>query len=241
MRAVAHRIDANGLRHFIRDSGDEDAPAAILLHGFPDSSAVWNDVTPLLVASGFRVIAPDMRGFGETDIPETLADYDIRSGAGADVIAILDHLKIERAHLVGHDFGAAVAWALPSPGFEPWHSSAVSVTVPADSGRRSRRTLAVHHVMSLPAPQVTRDSDGYPLTTISRTAVDLADGLELPQQLVLLDAAARQLCASFVSRPRRSDYANQRLADAAREQLGLAAAGHQRRFEPAIRLVEPAR
>jgi len=112
LRAVAHRIDANGLRHFIRDSGDEDAPAAILLHGFPDSSAVWNDVTPLLVASGFRVIAPDMRGFGETDIPETLADYDIRSGAGADVIAILDHLKIDRAHLVGHDFGAAVAWAL---------------------------------------------------------------------------------------------------------------------------------
>ena len=107
-----HRIVANGLTHFVRDSGDEHAPAAILLHGFPDSSAVWSKVTPLLVAGGFRVIAPDLRGFGETDIPARLADYDIQTGAAVDVVAILYHLKIERAHIVGHDFGAPVAWAL---------------------------------------------------------------------------------------------------------------------------------
>jgi pimeloyl-ACP methyl ester carboxylesterase len=112
MRHATHRIKANGLTHFVRDSGDDRAPAAILLHGFPDSSAVWNRVTPLLVAEGFRIIAPDLRGFGETDIPKTLADYDIRTGAAADVIAILDHLEVDRAHLVGHDFGAPVAWAL---------------------------------------------------------------------------------------------------------------------------------
>ncbi len=69
-------------------------------------------MTPLLVAAGFRVIAPDMRGFGETDIPEKLSGYDIQTGAAVDVVAILDHLKIARAHIVGHDFGAAVAWAL---------------------------------------------------------------------------------------------------------------------------------
>ncbi len=117
MRAVAHRIAANGLTHFVRDAspgngGDETAPAAILLHGFPDSSAVWNDLTPLLTDASFRVIAPDLRGFGETDIPKSLGDYDIRTGAAIDVIAILDHLKIGRAHLVGHDFGAPVAWML---------------------------------------------------------------------------------------------------------------------------------
>ena len=112
LRAVAHRIGANGLAHFVRDSGEETAPAAILLHGFPDSSAVWNDLTPLLTGAGFRVIAPDMRGFGDTDIPGRLGDYDIRTGAAADVIAIMDHLGIDRAHLVGHDFGAPVAWAL---------------------------------------------------------------------------------------------------------------------------------
>lgn len=112
MQQRTHRILANGLTHFVRDSGDEQAPAAILLHGFPDSSTVWNAVTPRLAAQGFRVIAPDMRGFGETDIPGALAAYDIRTGAAVDVVAILDHLKITRAHLVGHDFGAPVAWTL---------------------------------------------------------------------------------------------------------------------------------
>ncbi len=112
MRAVAHRINGNGLTHFVRDSGDEAAPAAILLHGFPDTSAVWSKVAPLLVAGGFRVIAPDMRGFGETEMPQRLRDYDIQAGAAADVVAILDHLNIARAHLVGHDFGAPVAWFL---------------------------------------------------------------------------------------------------------------------------------
>ncbi|HBS34311.1 MAG TPA: alpha/beta hydrolase, partial [Parvularcula sp.] len=107
-----HRIAANGLSHFVRDCGDEAAPAAILLHGFPDSSAVFDRLTPFLTDGGYRVIAPDLRGFGETDMPARVADYDIRTGAAVDVIAILDALKIERAHLAGHDFGAPVAWVL---------------------------------------------------------------------------------------------------------------------------------
>jgi pimeloyl-ACP methyl ester carboxylesterase len=107
-----HRLGANGLIHFVRDSGDERARPAILLHGFPDSSAVWEQLTPMLVAGGYRVIAPDLRGFGETDMPARVADYAIETGAAPDVIAILDALKIPRAHLVGHDFGAPVAWRL---------------------------------------------------------------------------------------------------------------------------------
>mgnify|MGYP001567981897 FL=1 len=128
MRQITHRIRANGLTHFVRESGEENATAAILLHGFPDSSIVWNAVTPLLVSGGYRVIAPDLRGFGDTDIPERLADYDIRTGAAVDVIAILDHLKISRAHIVGHDFGAPVAWALAAQKPERFISlSALSV------------------------------------------------------------------------------------------------------------------
>ena len=107
-----HRIKANGLTHYVRDSGDETAPAAILLHGFPDSSAVWERTTPLLTAAGFRVLAPDLRGFGETDMAKTVDDYDIRTGAAPDVLAILDALDVARTHIVGHDFGAPVAWLL---------------------------------------------------------------------------------------------------------------------------------
>jgi pimeloyl-ACP methyl ester carboxylesterase len=61
LRVAANRIKLNGLTHFISDDGDEAAPAAILLHGFPDTSSVWRKVTPLLAAGGFRVIAPDGR------------------------------------------------------------------------------------------------------------------------------------------------------------------------------------
>lgn len=112
MRLDTHRIHANGLTHFVCDSGDMHAPAAILLHGFPDSSALWDDVTPLLTAGGFRIIAPDLRGFGDTDIPERLEDYDIQTGAARDVLEIMDKLNIKRAHIVGFDFGAPVAWFL---------------------------------------------------------------------------------------------------------------------------------
>lgn len=140
-----HRITANGLTHFVRDSGDAGAPAAILLHGFPDSAAVWDRLTPFLIDGGYRVIAPDMRGFGETDMAPRVADYDIGTGAAVDVIAILDALKIDRAHLLGHDFGAPVAWALAAQSPARFHSlSALSVghmraflTAGAEQKRRS--------------------------------------------------------------------------------------------------------
>jgi len=123
-----HRIVANGLSHFARDSGDEGATPALLLHGFPDSSAVWDALTPLLVRGGYRVIAPDMRGFGETDMAARVIDYDIRTGAAVDVIALLEALNISRAHLVGHDFGAPVAWMLAAQSPERFISlSALSV------------------------------------------------------------------------------------------------------------------
>lgn len=106
------RIDANGLSHFIREYGPEDGPVAILLHGFPDSSELWAPIVPALVAAGYRIIAPDLRGFGETDVAEKREDYVIATGAAPDVLAIMDALGIGRAHLVGHDFGSAVAWTL---------------------------------------------------------------------------------------------------------------------------------
>lgn len=112
MRKVAHRINATGLTHFVRDTGDENAPVALLLHGFPDSSALWNRVTPHFVEAGFRVIAPDLRGFGETDMAPDHAFYDIYDNVIPDMLGILRTLNIEHAHVAGHDFGAPVAWGL---------------------------------------------------------------------------------------------------------------------------------
>lgn len=81
----------------------------LLLHGFPDSSHVWRHQIPALVGAGLRVLAPDLRGFGESDKPELVDDYRMRHLV-ADIVALVDGLGIEKVRVVGHDWGAALAW-----------------------------------------------------------------------------------------------------------------------------------
>ena len=90
-----------------------EGPAVLLLHGFPDSWRLWRHQIPALVDAGLRVVAPDLRGFGDSDRPEDVDAYSLQSVIG-DVGEILDALEIERAHIVGHDWGAAVAWVMAS-------------------------------------------------------------------------------------------------------------------------------
>ena len=121
-------VEANGLRHAVRMFGDKNAPAAILLHGFPNSSALWDDVAPLVAKKGYRVVLPDLRGFGETDMAPNVEDYEINRGAIPDIIALMDKLNIQKAHIVGHDFGAPVAWGLAAQHRDRFHSlTAISV------------------------------------------------------------------------------------------------------------------
>jgi pimeloyl-ACP methyl ester carboxylesterase len=91
---------------------DEGAgPPVVLLHGFPDSSALWRHQIPMLVEAGYRAIAPDLRGFGASDRPADVAAYRLEASV-ADVLALLDQRGIEQADVVGHDWGAALGWAL---------------------------------------------------------------------------------------------------------------------------------
>ncbi len=83
----------------------------LLLHGFPDSRHVWRYQLQALADAGFQVIAPDQRGFGEASRPEGVENYKIRLLA-ADMLGLMDALSIDKAHLVGHDFGASLAWYL---------------------------------------------------------------------------------------------------------------------------------
>lgn len=83
----------------------------LLLHGFPDSARLWRNQVPALVEVGYRVIAPDLRGFGRSSRPEGVDSYGIANSVG-DVMALLEHLGIDSAHVVGHDWGAGVAWGL---------------------------------------------------------------------------------------------------------------------------------
>ena len=100
-------LEANGLRFHVRDEGS--GTPVILLHGFPDTGELWRHQVPALVGAGFRAIVPDMRGRGRTDRPEAVEAYRL-STIVKDVTGILDALKVQRAHVVGHDWGAAVAW-----------------------------------------------------------------------------------------------------------------------------------
>jgi pimeloyl-ACP methyl ester carboxylesterase len=102
-------IEANGLTFYVRDEGS--GTPVILLHGFPDTGDLWRNQVPALVKGGFRTIVPDMRGRGRSSKPEAVADYRLSSMV-ADVTGILDALGIKRAHVVGHDWSAAVAWLL---------------------------------------------------------------------------------------------------------------------------------
>jgi pimeloyl-ACP methyl ester carboxylesterase len=105
------RVDVDGIGIEYEVTG-EGRPL-VLLHGFPDSGRLWRHQVPRLAGAGFQVIVPDLRGYGHSDKPEDVAAYAISLLAG-DVMAILADLGIARAHFVGHDWGATLAWGLAS-------------------------------------------------------------------------------------------------------------------------------
>jgi pimeloyl-ACP methyl ester carboxylesterase len=105
------RVDVNGVGIEFEVTGEGEP--VVLLHGFPDTGRLWRNQVPALADAGFRVIVPDLRGYGASDKPAEVDAYAIPFLAG-DVLGVLDHLGIERAHVVGHDWGAALAWAIGS-------------------------------------------------------------------------------------------------------------------------------
>jgi pimeloyl-ACP methyl ester carboxylesterase len=133
------RVEANGLNFSVVDVGA--GPGVLLLHGFPDSGYVWRNQVGVLVDAGFRVIAPDLRGFGESDKPEGVQAYAMGELL-KDVRGILRVLGLPRIHVVGHDWGAALAWmlAITKPDRVD-HLVAISVGHPGNFAPRSLRQM----------------------------------------------------------------------------------------------------
>lgn len=103
-------IECNGLAFDIEDSGGAGEPV-LLLHGFPQDHTSWRHLVGPLQEAGYRTIAPDQRGYSPGARPSSAKAYRLGEMVG-DALAILDSLGIERAHVVGHDWGGAVAWGL---------------------------------------------------------------------------------------------------------------------------------
>jgi pimeloyl-ACP methyl ester carboxylesterase len=107
------RVDSGGVNLNVEVTGPADGRPVVLLHGFPDSSRLWVEQVAALSGAGYRVIVPDQRGYGGSDKPTEVDAYNIVQLA-IDVVAILDAVGVESASVVGHDWGAAVAWAVAS-------------------------------------------------------------------------------------------------------------------------------
>jgi pimeloyl-ACP methyl ester carboxylesterase len=102
-------VDSGGVHLSVIDEGDPSGTPVLLVHGFPDSAFMWRHQIPALVDAGYRVIAPDLRGLGASDKPHEVESYRLRVVVN-DLVTITQQLGITRAHVVGHDFGAAVSW-----------------------------------------------------------------------------------------------------------------------------------
>lgn len=127
-------VDARGLTFEVRADGPEGGDPVLLLHGFPQHSGEWDAVTPALHAAGLRTYALDQRGYSPGARPADVGAYRIPELV-ADAAAVLDALGVTRAHLVGHDWGAIVAWGLAAAHPERVRTlTAVSVPHPAAMG-----------------------------------------------------------------------------------------------------------
>lgn len=137
MSISGHTLRVNNVDINVHIEGE--GPAVLLLHGFPDSNALWRKIMPAMSEAGYKVIAPDQRGFGESGAPVGVEHYRAEALV-SDAIALLDALNISTAHLVGHDYGAMVGWILVGQHGERFHSyTALSVGHPRAYASRGRR------------------------------------------------------------------------------------------------------
>jgi len=105
-------ISANGIEIFLREQGE--GSLVVLCHGWPELSYSWRHQIPAIAAAGFHVVAPDMRRFGRTSAPTEINAYGIFDTVG-DMVALVAELGEKQAVIIGHDWGAPVAWHVPPP------------------------------------------------------------------------------------------------------------------------------
>jgi pimeloyl-ACP methyl ester carboxylesterase len=109
MDELTHRtVETNGIRMHLAEQGE--GPLVLLCHGFPESWYSWRHQLPSLAEAGFHAVAPDMRGYGQTDRPQEIDQYTLLHSIG-DMVGLLDLLGAEQAVIAGHDWGAPLVWA----------------------------------------------------------------------------------------------------------------------------------
>ncbi|PRC42732.1 epoxide hydrolase [Mycobacterium sp. ITM-2017-0098] len=105
-------VQTNGVTLRVTEAGEPGAPVVVLCHGFPELAFTWRHQVRALAEAGYHVLAPDQRGYGGSERPSDPGVYNVAE-LTADVIGLLEDVDAEQATIVGHDFGAVVAWAAP--------------------------------------------------------------------------------------------------------------------------------
>ncbi|KAK6930194.1 Alpha/beta hydrolase fold-1 [Dillenia turbinata] len=110
--SIQHKtVSVNGINMHVADKGPEDGPIILFLHGFPGLWFTWRHQIIALSDLGYRTVAPDLRGYGDSDAPPSISSYTHFHAVG-DLVALIDWLGAEKVFVVGHDMGALLAWYL---------------------------------------------------------------------------------------------------------------------------------
>jgi pimeloyl-ACP methyl ester carboxylesterase len=158
----------DGLTFDVLDAGPTDGEPVVLLHGFPQDATAWDRVAPALHQHGLRTLAPDQRGYSPMARPRGRSRYTVRETT-RDVLAMLDAAGLERAHVVGHDWGGIAAWALGA-----WHPDRVQTLT----------VLSVPHPAAMARAMVTSDQ------ALRSSYVGLFQLPLLPERLLLARGGA---------------------------------------------------
>src|SRR3989442_1792533 len=224
MTAASWRsIHTHGIRMAVNEQGA--GLPVVLCHGFPEIAYSWRHQMPALAAAGFRAIAPDQRGYGETDRPAAVSDYDIHQ-LTADLVGLLDALGLERAVFAGHDWGGIVVWqmALLHPartagviGVNTPYSRGLrrrpsrscvrcgaTITTSCTSSSRGRRHAALARDVRRVFTQLMRS--GVPLAETrtprhGRNLVEVVAGPEPPGRLLLSEDELRVYVSAAAAHP----------------------------------------
>jgi pimeloyl-ACP methyl ester carboxylesterase len=185
-------FERDGLTFDVRGAGSADGLPVVCLHGFPQDGTAFDRVVPLLVAEGLRVLVPDQRGYSPGARPTDRSAYRVDQLVD-DVVALLDTAGVARAHVVGHDWGGVVAWALGS-----------------------RRPERVHSltVLSTPHPTAVVRSLTHSAQAVRSSYIAFFQIPRLPERLLLADDAAplrRRLVRTGLEQQRADHYARRML------------------------------
>ena len=167
----ASKVSLNGVQYHIRDS-QQGQETVLLLHGWPDDGTIWQKQIPTLIEAGYRVICPDLPGYGLSEAPLEIERYQL-ANLVKDLIVLIKQLNLDKIHCVAHDYGAVLGWELAAHTELLKTYTAMSVGHLKEFLNISLTNLQVQWIYFLNiqdiAPQLYRANNGYLLKEVLRS------------------------------------------------------------------------